>query len=99
MGEASPLVAGILKTRIDLAVVGAVGLVNTIVLQLPMIHSGILTLSDFSGDDLFTWSPSTAYMQTHAFANGHPTAYVSPLLWVLPTNVYPGSRARSTAGY
>ena len=93
-----PLVAGILKTRIDLAVVGAIGLLNTIVLQLPMIHSGILTLSDLSGDDLFTWSPSAAYMQTHAFANGHPTAYVSPLLWVLPTNVYPGSAGTVDGG-
>ncbi len=93
-----PLVAGVLKSRIDLAVVGVIGLVNAIVLQLPMIHAGVLTLSDFSGDDLFTWSPSAAYMQTHAFANGHPTAYVSPLLWVLPTNVYPGSAGTVDGG-
>jgi hypothetical protein len=77
--------------RVDLAILAAFAILVPLVLQLPILHTGTLTLADFSGDDLFTWAPSAAYMQTHAYAAPHATAYVSPLLWLLPTNVYPGS--------
>jgi hypothetical protein len=79
------------SARVDLAILAAFALIFPLLLQLPILHTGTLTLADFSGDDLFTWAPSAAYMQTHAYAAPHATAYVSPLLWLLPTNVYPGS--------
>ncbi len=63
-----------------------------------MIHRGIFTLADFSGDDVFTWAPSAYYMAHHAYAAGRPLAYVSPLLWVLPTNIYPGSAGTVDGG-
>ena len=77
--------------RVDIALLAGLGLVVALVLQLPILHTGTLTLADFSGDDLFTWAPSAAYMQTHAYSAPHATAYVSPLLWLFPTNIYPGS--------
>jgi hypothetical protein len=85
-------------SRVDLAIVSVSGLVMALLLQLPLLHSGVFTLNDFSGDDLFTWAPSAAYMQTHAYAAGHPTSYVSPLLWLLPTNIYPGSAGTVDGG-
>jgi hypothetical protein len=84
--------------RVDLAILSGFGLLIAMVLQLPLLHTGTFTLADFSGDDLFTWAPTAAYMQTHAYAAGHPTAYVSPLLWLLPTNVYPGSAGTVDGG-
>lgn len=94
---------GKLKTRLsvvraDLSVILIGGLLITILLQLPMIHRGIFTLADFSGDDVFTWAPSAYYMAHHAYAAGRPLAYVSPLLWVLPTNIYPGSAGTVDGG-
>ena len=84
--------------HVDIAILLAFGLVLAMVLQLPVLHTGTLTLADFSGDDLFTWAPTAAYMQGHAYAAPHATTFVSPLLWLLPTNVYPGTRERSTEG-
>ena len=37
-------------------------------------------------------------MQTHAYAAPHATAYVSPFLWLLPTNIYPGSAGTVDGG-
>ena len=88
----------LVSARVDLSILMGAGVVIAMILQLPMLHDGTFTLSDFSGDDLFTWSPTAAYMQTHSFAAGHPTAYVSPLLWVLPTNIYPGSAGTVDGG-
>ena len=84
--------------RKDLAILSGFGFVISVLLQLPMLHTGTFTLADFSGDDLFTWAPTAAYMQTHAFSAGHATAYTSPLLWLLPTNVYPGSAGTVDGG-
>ncbi len=84
--------------RVDIAILLAFGLVLAMVLQLPVLHTGTLTLADFSGDDLFTWAPTAAYMQGHAYAAPHATAFVSPLLWLLPTNVYPGSAGTVDGG-
>jgi hypothetical protein len=84
--------------RLDLIIVVGFGFLVTMLLLLPMIHTGVFTLSDFSGDELFTWAPSAAYMQTHAYASGAQPDYVSPLLWLLPTNIYPGSTGTVDGG-
>ena len=82
----------------DLWIVVVGGLLITFSLQIPMLHRGVFTLANFSGDDLFTWTPTAYYMAHHAYAAGQPLAYVSPLLWVLPTNIYPGSAGTVDGG-
>ena len=86
------------RLRTDLLIVLPLGLLSAIVLQLPMIHRGIFTLANFSGDDIFTWAPTADYMQHHAYFGGHTLAYTSPLLWLLPTNIYPGSAGTVDGG-
>ena len=85
----------------EVALVAGFALVLTIVLQVPMIHSGTFTLANGGGDDLFTWAPTAAYMQTHAFPVGgswHSLAYISPVLYILPENIYPGSAGTVDGG-
>ena len=84
--------------RPDLIITIVAGLAVTIALQLPLLHSGTFTLANFSGDDLFTWTPTAYYMAHHAYVAGRPLAYASTLLWVLPTNIYPGSAGTVDGG-
>jgi hypothetical protein len=92
------LLARASAARIDIAIVVGLGFLISLAVMLPVLHAGTLTLADFSGDDLFTWAPTATYMQTHAYAAPHATAYVSPLLWLLPTNIYPGSAGTVDGG-
>ena len=85
----------------EVALVAGFALVLTIILQVPMIHSGTFTLANGGGDDLFTWAPTAAYMQTHTFPVGgswHSLAYISPVLYILPENIYPGSAGTVDGG-
>ena len=85
----------------EVALVAGFALVLAILLQVPMIHAGTFTLANGGGDDIFTWAPTASYMQTHAFPVGgswYALAYVSPVLYILPENVYPGSAGTVDGG-
>ena len=90
------LVARLVRARVDLAILAVFGLAITIVLQLPLLQAGTFTLTASGGDDLFAWAPTAAFMQTHAYAAPHSVS--SPLLWILPTNIYPGSAGTVDGG-
>jgi hypothetical protein len=84
--------------RVPLALLVLAGTAVAVVVQIPTIHAGTLTLWGQGGDDLMAWAPVSTYMQSHTYVAGHPTAYATPLLWLLPLNIYPGSAGTVDGG-
>jgi hypothetical protein len=84
------------RARIDVLFLGTISLAFLMLVQVKVLTGGALTLTSIGGDDLFTWSPSATFMQSHSFALGQ--GVTEPTLWLLPTNIYPGSAGTVDGG-
>ena len=85
------------RTRLELALLGTTCLALFIVLELKVLQGGAFTITSIGGDDLYTWAPTATFMHTHAFSVGQSIG--NQTLWILPTNIYPGSAGTVDGGF
>ncbi len=92
-----PLFDTIRRTRLEVALLGTTCLGLFIVLELKVLQGGAFTITSIGGDDLYTWAPTATFMHTHTFSVGQ--SIDNQTLWILPTNIYPGSAGTVDGGF